>query len=482
MTKNTIVGNTFFPYNLSRMGVLKRNTRILDEHQEAGKTPVRFGKRAKKLKDPKKKKKVRRLVILTLSVLVIGSLGYFGFRAYNSMKNVFSGGGGILNLLGGSQGQLLKGEMDGRVNVLLLGIGDEGHAGENLSDTMIVASYDTKSKAVSMISIPRDFYAKMPNGGYYAKLNAAHAYGEQAKEGSGPEAAKTAIQEISGLPIHYYVRVDFTGLTEIVDAVGGVTVDVDRDFCDYGYTKAAYYHPVCFKAGVQKMDGETALKYARSRKASGAEGSDFARSKRQQKIIVALKDKILSTETAFNPARVLKILESLGKHIRTDLGMNELSRVYELAKGVDTNAIINKNLDPTTGLVRASSGTAAGYILIPTQGQGVYGNIREFFQNVFAGVETKKEAANISYLNGTWNTYTYTALYDLLENDGFKVVADGGAKSRTYTTSEIIDYSGGQKPASVKYLEDKLGVKATSAAKPDGQKYDIQVILGKDYQ
>jgi LCP family protein required for cell wall assembly len=346
---------------------------------------------------------------------------------------------------------------------------------------MIVASYDTKSKAVSMVSIPRDFYAQMSNGGY-AKLNAAHAYGEQEKAGSGPAAAKEAIEKISGLTIHYYARVDFTGLKEIIDAVGGVTVDVERDFCDYGYTRAAYYKPVCFTAGPTTMNGETALKYARSRKASGVEGSDFSRSKRQQKIVAALKEKVMSTETAFNPAKVLKILESLGKHIKTDLGMDELSRTYELAKDIDTNAIINKNLDPSSGLVVANGGTSAGYILIPVEGQGVYTDIREFFKNVFAGVEVKKEGASLSYLNGTWNTYTYTKLYDILEGDGFKVVKDGGANTRNYQASKIIDYSGGQKPNSIKYLQEKLGVTATTATKPEGQKFDIQIILGSDYK
>lgn len=464
------------------MGALKRNTRIISEHQETGKTPVHFGRHQKKLKEPRKKHKWRRRIALGIVFLVIGGLGYFGYRAYDSIKDVFSENGDILSLLGGSQGKLLQGEIDGRVNVLLLGVGDDGHSGSTLSDTMIVASYDTQSKAISMVSIPRDFYAEMPGGGYYTKLNAAHAYGEQDKEGGGPDAAETAIEKISGLPIHYFVRVDFTGLVEVVDAVGGVTVDVERDFCDYGYTKAAYYNPVCFKAGEQVMDGETALKYARSRKASGVEGSDFARSRRQQRILIAIKEKVMSTETAFNPSKILKIMTALGKHLKTNLGMDELARAFELSKGVDTNAVINKNLDPATGLVAASSGTAAGYILIPTEGQGEYGDIHDFFRNVFAGVAIKKESAKLSFLNGTWSTYYYTKLTDSFESDGFNIVDDGGTKSRNTLVTQIIDYTGGQKPESLKYLEAELGVKATTATKPEGQVFDIQVILGKDYK
>lgn len=460
------------------MGVLKRKNQIITEHEEAGKTPVNFGRRQKKLHEPKRKHHWRRYVVVTLTLAILGTLGFFGIKTYNAVKDVFSGGGDLLSLLGGSQGKLLDGEIDGRVNVLLLGVGDEEHSGSTLSDTMIVASYDTKSKAIAMVSIPRDFYAKV-NGGY-GKLNSAHAYGEQKQEGGGPTAAEAAIETISGLPIHYYARVDFTGLKEIVDAVGGVTVDVENAFCDYNYPGTR--KPVCFKAGPQNMDGATALKYARSRHAAGSEGSDFARSKRQQKIIVALKEKVLSTETVFNPSKVLKIINSLGKHLKTDLSMDELSRVYELSKGIDKNSIISKNLDPTTGLVKASSGTAAGYILIPTEGQGVYDDIHDFFKNVFAGVEIKKEAARVSFLNGTWSTYYYTKLTDEFESDGVNIVDDGGTKSRNTLITTIVDYTGGQKQATVRYLEEKLGVKATTAAKTEGQIYDIQVILGKDYK
>lgn len=464
------------------MRVFRKNTQIIDEHQQTGKTPVTFGKRQKNLKAPKRKHLWRRRVVTAFVLLIVGALGYFGFRAYGAIKDVFSGENTILSLLGGSQGKLLKGEIDGRVNILLLGIGDEGHAGENLSDTMIVASYDTKSKAISMVSLPRDFYAKIPGGNYYAKLNAAHAYGESRQAGNGPMVAKQAIEEISGLPIHYYARVDFTGLVELVDAVGGVEVDVQKAFCDYGYTKAAYYHPVCFKEGLQTMSGAKALKYARSRKASGSEGTDFARSQRQQRIVIALKNKVLSTETLLNPTKILKIMTSLGKHLKTDLGLSEISRAYEIGKAIDSKTIITKNVDPASGLVKTNPGTAAGYILIPTAGQGVYTDIQAYFKNVFAGVEIRKEAAKVSFINGTWSTYYYTNLTNKFESDGLDIVFDGGTRSRNTSVTTIVDYSGGEKTKTVRYLEEELGVKSTAGTRKEGQTYDIEITLGRDYR
>lgn len=479
MSKKRLLVNIFFRYNLSSMGVLRKKTIIREEHNETGKTPVQFSKRRRE-KNPARRKKIRRWVIATTVVLVLSVGAYFGVRAYNAIKGVFAGNTGLLNLLGGSQGQMLKGEVDGRVNVLLLGIGDEGHAGNTLADTIIVASYDTASKSVSMISIPRDTYVQIPNNGY-AKINATHAYGEQQAEGNGPETIIKTVEEVSGLPIHYYARVDFTGLKDIVDALGGVSVDVENSFCDYGYTRAAYYNPVCFDAGVQTMNGETALKYARSRKASGKEGSDFARAKRQQNLLVAMKNKALSTETTFNPARVLSVLEALGNHIKTSVEINEIARIYELAKGVDANAIIQKNLDPTTGLVSADSG-AAGYILVPTAGMGNYDAIHEFFRNVFEGVAIAKENAKLSFLNGTWSTWNYSNLYDEMEGSGYNIVEDGGTKTRNYTTTEVTDYTNGGKPETIRMLEEKFGVTATKAEPAAGQGYEIRVILGSDYK
>jgi len=461
------------------MGIIKKNKISFEDSGE--KTPLKFSRKEKQQKSPHKKKNLKKRFFIGLALVVFLLLGYFGIRAYNSIRDVFSGGTGILNLLGGAQGQLLKGEIDGRVNILLLGVGDDNHAGSTLSDTIIVASYDTKTKAVSMISIPRDFYAEMPTGGY-AKINTAHSYGEQNKEGGGPEYAKKTVEKVSGLPIHYYARVNFTGLMEIVDALGGVTVDVERGFCDYGYEGRSRHNPVCFKAGPQLMNGETALKYARSRKSLGLEGSDFARSKRQQNILIAIKEKALSTETAFNPSKVLKSLEALGKHLKTDFDMNEIARLYEISKGVDRNLIIQKNLDPTTGLVFATSNTANGYVLIPVDGQGRYSEIHNFFANIFAGVGIQRESAKISFRNGTWSTLYYTNLYNQLESDGYKIVDEGGATTRNYLTSQIVDYTGGQKPETVQALEELLGVKARVVAPVDSQVYEIQVILGSDFR
>lgn len=456
--------------------MLKKRVKIIEEGDN--KTPVKFSDNKKG--DRFSFRKIRKKVFLFLALFLLAAISYFGYRAYDSIEKIFAGESGLLNFIGGSQGKLLDGELDGRVNVLLLGIGGEGHTAPNLADTIILASYDTNTKSVAMVSIPRDTYVKIP-AGWYTKINAAHAYGEEDNEGQGPEAMKEVVEELTGQKIHYYARIDFTGLKEIVDYLGGVTVDVERSFCDYNYDRRAKTDPVCFEAGKQTLNGERALEYARSRKAAGPEGSDFARSKRQQKIILAIKEKAFSLETAFNPKKVLSILSSLGKHVKTDFQIDELARVYELSKDIDTSMIINKNLDPTTNLVRATS-NEAGYVLVPTAGIGNYDDIHKFFANIFNGVEIKKENAKVAFLNGTWSTWYYTKLYDEMESEGINLVKDGGTAQRGVLTTQIIDYTNGQKPKTIEYLENKLGVKAITKMPPEGADYEIEIILGSDYR
>lgn len=460
------------------MALFKKQKIEFEETKE--KTPVRFKRKENKLKDPIKRKKIKRWVIISFLLILLGFGGYFGYKAYNSIKNIFANDSGLLNLLGGNQGQLLKGEIDGRVNILLLGVGDEDHQGSTLSDTMIVASYSTSDKAVSMISIPRDTYVEMPND-VYAKINSAHAYGEQKEKGLGPDWAIKVVEEYSGLPIHYFARVDFSGLEKIVDSLGGVTVNVENSFCDYSYPGRGYRNPVCFNKGEQQMDGEEALVYSRSRKALGVEGSDFARAKRQQNLLVAIKNKALSAETVFNPARVLAVLETLGEHIKTSFEISDLKRIYEISKEVDDSLIIRKNLDPTTGLVVADSG-AAGYIIVPVDGIGEYEEIHNFFSGVFNSISIQKENAKLAVYNGTWNTWNYTKFYEKLEADGYNIVDDGGAEARTYIISKIIDYTNGAKPETIKRLEEELGVTVIKGVKEENQEFEIEIIVGKDYQ
>lgn len=469
------------------MGIFKRKPKI--HTYDSGKTPVKFKGRlgepmtldAKK----RKRKKIKRIVLSVVLLLVLGTGVFFGAKAYIAVKKIFAeGGDGILNLWGGDQGQALRADSNGRTNVLILGVGDEGHAGATLSDTNIIVSLNSSDKKVAMFSVPRDLYVEIPKNGY-AKINSANAYGEQNKyPGGGMALAKETFEKTFNTQIHYVVRVDFSGLEEAVDALGGVTIDVENAFCDYNYPveRKGDKSTICFDKGQVQMNGARALQYSRSRHALGPEGSDFARSKRQQKVMVAIKEKALSTNTVFNAKKVVDLLTALSQHVKVEppLQIGELTRAYDLSKQIDASKIINRNFDNSVqGLLIDNSSTAAGYTLRPRTGN--FKEIQAVIKNIFEISKYRDEKASIIILNGTWNTGAAQRLSDDLKAQGFNVVSTGSADTKNYTKSEIIDFSGGKKPATIKALEDKLDVTAESQT-GDTASFEIKIILGKDFK
>ena len=273
---------------------------------------------------------------------------------------------------------------NGLVNVLLLGMAGGRHDGATLTDTILVGSYNLKTKKLHIISIPRDLW--LPS--LKSKANAVYQTGVE--QGSGLNLAKTVMGNIVGLPIHYGLRIDFNGFVKSVDILGGINVEVERGFDDYnypiagkendlcGYTEeerdfseedakklniesgkrkifiapdgtiatdsaqedrgvkyfACRYEHIHFNKGLTAMDGETALQYVRSRHGSGGEGSDFSRSARQEKVIQAIKDKVLSLETLRSPQRLKDLLNTLGKSIDTDISIKESTEFFKLSRGL----------------------------------------------------------------------------------------------------------------------------------------------------
>ncbi|MDD5693284.1 MAG: LCP family protein [Patescibacteria group bacterium] len=406
----------------------------------------------------------------------MAGLGWFGWISYNSIKNIFGNDKSAPGLLGFLDKKQLKGESSGRVNILILGVGDDGHAGATLSDTIMVMSYDVKSKNVAMLSIPRDLYVKISDNCGYAKINYAHACGEEKNKGSGPELAEKTVSNILDIPIHYYIRADFTGFKKMIDAVGGVDIYVDKDLYDPLYPDGTFY----ITQGQHHMDGTTALKYARSRETT----SDFDRAKRQQQVLSALKDKILSSQTLFNPKKMADIIGIIGEHVKTDFRTDEFQRVLELAKQVDTKRIINKVFDNgADGLLINGAGItplSAGSTLIPKAGLGNYSELRAAAKNIFNDTSIKTESAKIVVYNGTTKAGLATTVANNLKASGYNVVDVGSAATTAQAQTVIYDYTNGAKPTTVSSLEQLLKVKSVKKQGTPG--YDIEIIIGLDYK
>lgn len=246
-------------------------------------------------------------------------------------------------------------EASGRTNILLLGIAGGDYEGATLTDTMIFSSVDLKTNDVTLVSIPRDLWVDSLKG----KINSAHEIGEAKRKGGGLVLSKAVVSDTLGQPIHYVVLIDFSGFKKMVDLLGGLDIDVENAFDDYKYPIEGKENDFCdgdqeylcrfehlhFNQGLQYMDGEQVLKYARSRQAEGEEGSDFARSRRQQKVIFALKNKILSHETLLNPGKILAARKVLGENIASDIQPEEIDDFLKIAKKINTAQIETLALD-----------------------------------------------------------------------------------------------------------------------------------------
>lgn len=220
--------------------------------------------------------------------------------------------------------------IEGRTNVLILGKGGEGHEAPDLTDTIIFASISHDDSRIVLISLPRDIWISALR----AKLNSTYYWGNQRQGGGGLILTKSSVEEIVGVPVHYGVVVDFSGFKRIIDTLGGIEVEVERSFTDKRYPIPGRedddcgdedpdflcrYETIQFEKGRQLMDGETALKFARSRNAEGEEGTDFARARRQEKVLTAIKKRALSIDILLSPKKVLELLGVVQKSVETDI-------------------------------------------------------------------------------------------------------------------------------------------------------------------
>ncbi|MBI2263169.1 LCP family protein [Candidatus Berkelbacteria bacterium] len=303
-----------------------------------------------------------------------------GFYALAQTRKIFESNSNFLSFLGDISQSRLKGEVDGRVNILLLGVGGAKHPGGSLADTIQLVSVNTAKNQAAIVSIPRDLGVTISGVGFN-KINYAHAYGEQnPKQTSGGGALmKKTVSQILDLPIHYYARLDFNGFEKLVDALGGVTVNVEKPLNDsfFPAPNMVDYEPFSLKAGIQKLNGKTALKYARSRETT----SDFDRSRRQQQVLKAMAERATSLGILANPAKIVGIVKIIGEHFRTDLTVTELEKLIKVVKKIDRDGLKTKVLDTSAEGFLVSSSNGNGYYLAPKAGN--FKEIQVMVKNIF---------------------------------------------------------------------------------------------------
>lgn len=397
--------------------------------------------------------------------------GFLAWKGYANLHKVFHGSSTVAAL--GSRPvapDLLKGEGDGRVNILLLGIGGPGHDGPDLTDTMVVLSVDPVNKTAAMLSVPRDLWVKMPVNyvGSSQKINAAFESGKykylgkmDANNGNaqavqaGFDSTDEVVGQVLGININYHVLLDFQAFRQAIDTVGGVNVDVKDQLYDPTMAWENGNNPVLAPVGAQHMDGVKALLYARSRETT----SDFARAQRQRQIIVALKDKVLTADTLSNPAKIDGLMNAFGDNVFSDMSTQGAMRLGTILKQISDNKIMSLSLvDPPHQLVTTDHvGTIS--VVRPLAGFGNYAAIQTFVRSELKDGYLLKENAPVAVVGSTAAKAAATAA--TLTNYGYNVVSSMAAPAAISHT-RVVDLSGGKDPYTKHYLEGRFNVQATS--------------------
>ncbi|PWB38461.1 MAG: hypothetical protein C3F02_03855 [Parcubacteria group bacterium] len=466
----------------------KRQVNLLDENQPASPSAVGQTRaladsdhaepaRPKTRKRSSKKRLSLFFVILIIIFSVITSiLAADNNSFFSGVKNSYIVRQ-IINIVNPGE-KYLAGEKEDRINFLLMGMGGPGHQGPLLTDTMVIASFQPSTKRAALFSIPRDMIAPLGSGDY-RKINSIYSVGEDRGEGQGGLLAKEVVGRTFDIPIHYYAALDFNGFVEVIDAIGGVKVDVEKSFTDNQFPTEDYkYQEISFKAGSQKMDGLTALRFARSRHGNNGEGSDFARIKRQQKIIMAAKDKLTSFNTLINPQRITSLYNLFNKYTKTDLEPWEAVKLIHLAKSLDTQKIITQSIDDRPGNYLKAGITAEGaFILQPISGN--YQNIQMLIKNIFNIQDLASENAKIVVQNGTKSPGLALQAVNHLNQVGYNVLRYGNSTEQDKLSTVIYNYND-KKPKTLASLEAIFQTKAEGKVPLEysspvvSQKWDIR--------
>lgn len=440
----------------------------------------RFGRRRAGAAGPNKRKifKWASIVVVIVMILVGGWLAY---RTLVASGNIFKG-----NIFGLVQSAPLKQDANGRSNIVILGTSedDPGHGGAYLTDSMMVVSIDQNNKTTSMFSIPRDLYVKYGmacNSGYEGKIN--EYFNCVNDDYSSPEAedqrltqTRQFIGEIFGMDIQYAVHVNNTVIKDAVNAVGGIDVNIqgsngDPGILDRNFDWRCNYecHLVKYDNGVHRLDGERALYLAMARGSTaptyGLGNSNFDREKNQQKILIALKDKAVSTGTLTDLAKVTGLIDSLGNNLRTNFETSEIRTLMQLGTDVKTDNIASLSLFEEEDAVLTSGNYNGASVVMPAAGIFDYSDVRAYLRQKLSTDPVTREGAGIVVLNGSGITGVALREANSLEEAGFIVADVNNAPEGAYADIELYQVGEGKTATKTK-LESTYGVKVKTTAPP----------------
>jgi LCP family protein required for cell wall assembly len=473
---------------------IDESLRDIDDTNEPAKKLSRRQRRLSK-QAGKPRSKARRIIkwlTITVLIAVFAVGGYTAYKFIAAGNNILQGN--IFNIF---KSQPLKQDSNGRSNFLILGTSedDPGHDGATLTDSMLVVSVDQKNKNIYMFSIPRDLYVEYGmacNSGYSGKIN---EYFTCSNSGTTAEAEQDRLTQtqkfvgdIFGLDIQYSIHADGTVIKQAVDAVGGIDVDIegsngapgilDRNF-DWRCNFTCYY--VKYDNGVHHLDGEHAwfLSMARGDIAPtyGLANSNFDREKNQQKILMAIKNKAMTTGILTNLGAVTKLIDALGKNLRTNIQTDEIRTLMQVASDIKSSDVHTLSLvgDDDVAVVTAGDYNGAS-VVMPSAGIYDYTEIRTLIKKNLSSDPVVREAAPVVVLNGTGQSGFGKTKADALTAAGFNISLVDNAPDGTYDAVEVYQI-GTDNSATAKKLAIMYGVTIKKTAPPLAVNDNVRFVI-----
>ncbi len=434
-------------------------------------------------KAPKsRRRKIIKWIIILIVVGVVAAGVYLAYKAISASSSVFNG-----DIFGLVQQKKLQQDAGGRTNILVFGTSedDPGHEAGWLTDSIMVLSINQTTKDAYMVSIPRDLevqYGEACMPGYSGKINVVYGchYEDGNDEKAGAIALKEKVSEVTGLEIPYYAHVNYSVVRDIVGALGTVTVNIegsggapgvmDSNFdwkCMGGNPYASKAtkvkncppngHFIDYKNGPAELDAEHALYLAQARgdiePTYGLGNSNFDREQNQQKIIVAIKDKALSTGTLTNIGKVSGLIDAVGKNLRTNFDTSEIRTLMSLAHDVPNDAIVRINLLDEKILTASAQ---------PAAGKFEFDDLQAFIKKKLYATGIEREEPHVIVLNGSATAGLAKTEADKLEALGMTIDTTDNAPEKEYTKNIIYKVGSKTKSKTGEKLSALYGVKAQS--------------------
>jgi LCP family protein required for cell wall assembly len=446
-----------------------------------------------------KRRLLRTSFALVIVMLVTG--GWLGSRLLGNVDKVFHGSL-ISDVHALSSTTKLSGESTGRVNILLAGdsADDPGHQGADLTDSIMVVSIDTQNHTGFMLSIPRDTWVDIPGVGH-SKINAANDQTNFSSPGY-PNGGMGQLQQIIttdfGIPINYYGLIDYAAFKDAVDAVGGITVNIQSS--DPRGLYDAYTH-LKLANGEDSLTGQQALDLARARGDDGAGDisygfpqSDYDRTEHQRQMLSALEQKATTIGVLSDPLKLGQLFNALGNNVQTNFNLADVLRAAQITKGMSVSSFSSLTLgdDGTNPLLKDYTAPDGEEALIPAAGLDDYNQIQQYYQELASGnanAAVVAEAPTAVVLNGSDVIGLAGKEAKVLEGEGFNVTGVTDANNE-YPSSEIIDSSDGKMPAALSALNGTFKTNTTTTTEADsspeageanGYTADFVIVLGKNW-